>query len=185
MGIGKVMRQDWDERAKKDAFYYIATWKEGWDPKEFFQSGEQDYQTFVEPVLAKLHFEPKEKTMLEIGCGVGRMTRSFAQRFGNIVALDVSAEMLRQGRALNEQMGNIVWVLGSGTDLSMFKNDTFDFVFSYLVFHHLPTKDLTLNYIREMLRVLKDGGVFLFQFNSRRQPTMNWKGRLVWGSLIG
>jgi SAM-dependent methyltransferase len=183
MGIGKVMRQDWDERAKKDAFYYIATWKEDWDPEQFFQSGEQDYQTFVEPVLAKLQFEPKGKTMLEIGCGVGRMTRSFAQRFGRVVALDVSAEMLRQGRDFHEQMGNIVWVLGNGTDLSMFKDDTFDFVFSYLVLHHLPTKELTLNYIREMLRVLKNGGIFLFQFNSRRQPTMNWKGRLVWGVI--
>jgi ubiquinone/menaquinone biosynthesis C-methylase UbiE len=121
--------------------------------------------------------------MLEIGCGVGRMTRSFAQRFGSVVALDVSAEMLRQGRDFHEQMGNIVWVLGNGTDLSMFKDDTFDFVFSYLVLHHLPTKELTLNYIREMLRVLKNGGIFLFQFNSRRQPTMNWKGRLVWGVI--
>jgi hypothetical protein len=31
-----------------------------------------------------------------------------------------------------------------------------------------------------MLRVLKPGGIFLFQFNSVPQMTMNWKGRLAW-----
>ena len=78
---------------------------------------------------------------------------------------------------------NILWLLGNGADLSMFKSSSLDFVFSYNVLHHLPTAELALSYVREMLRVLKTGGVFLFQFNSRRQPTMNWKGRLVWGVI--
>jgi ubiquinone/menaquinone biosynthesis C-methylase UbiE len=183
MGQYEKMRQDWDERAKKNAFYYIATWKEDWDPESFFLSGEQDYQRLVDPVLTKLCFEPKDKIMLEIGCGIGRMTKSFAQRFGRVIAIDVSEKMLHQARTFHDQLANVGWILGKGTDLFMLKGESFDFVFSYLVFHHLPTKELTLSYIREILRVLKKGGVFLFQFNSCHSPTMNWKGRVVWGII--
>lgn len=179
----EAMRRDWDERAKKDSFYYIATWQEKWDPESFFQSGEQDYQTLVVPLLAQLQFEPSDKAMLEIGCGVGRMTRSFARRFGRVYALDVSVEMLRRGRVLHEGTDKILWLLGNGADLAMVGSGSVDFVFSYLVLHHLPTSELALNCIQEVLRVLKAGGVFLFQFNSRRKPTMNWKGRLVWGVI--
>jgi SAM-dependent methyltransferase len=58
-----------------------------------------------------------------------------------------------------------------------------DFVFSYLVLQHLPEETLALQYIREMLRVLRPGGVFLFQFNGGLEPTMNWRGRLAWGVM--
>ena len=44
-----LMRQDWDERARKDAFHYIASWRKDWTPESFFQSGEEDYQRLVAP----------------------------------------------------------------------------------------------------------------------------------------
>jgi len=34
----EFMRQDWDERARKDAFYYIASWRKDWTEESFFQS---------------------------------------------------------------------------------------------------------------------------------------------------
>lgn len=179
----QMMRNDWEERARKDAFSYIASWQRKWDPEQFLQSGEADYATFVEPVLAALHFDPCGKTMLEVGCGVGRMTRSFARRFGHVCGLDISPEMLRQACALHEGITNIDWLLGDGVGLSMIRSDSQDFVFSYIVLHHLPTEDLALDYICEMLRVLKPGGVFLFHFVSQTAPTMNWRGRLVWGVI--
>ncbi len=37
-----LMRQDWDERARKDAFHYIASWRKDWTPESFLQSGEED-----------------------------------------------------------------------------------------------------------------------------------------------
>jgi len=178
-----TMRRDWDERAKKDAFYYIASWQKSWDPGQVFESGERDYQSLVAPALSSLHFEPGDKAMLEIGCGIGRMTRSFARRFASVYALDVSIEMLRQGSALHRDGTGVLWLNGNGADLAFFKSESMDFVFSYLVLQHLPTEVLACHCIREMIRVLKPGGAFQFQFNSRRQPSMNWKGRLVWGAL--
>lgn len=33
------MRRDWDERARKNAFHYIAGWNQTWDEQSFFASG--------------------------------------------------------------------------------------------------------------------------------------------------
>jgi ubiquinone/menaquinone biosynthesis C-methylase UbiE len=176
----ETMRQDWDERARKDAFHYIASWRKDWTEESFFQSGEEDYQRLVASVMGRLQWDPKGKTMVELGCGAGRMTRSFAQRFLRVYACDISTEMLKHAKALLPGASNIEWTLGNGTNLSGFGDGTVDFVFSYIVLHHMPGRDLALAYIREMLRLLKADGLFLFQFSTLRTPTMNWKGRMVW-----
>jgi SAM-dependent methyltransferase len=111
------------------------------------------------------------------------MTKAFAARFGHVVAVDISTEMLARAKALLPEGSNIAWKLGNGSNLSEIPAESVDFAFSYIVLQHMPTRELTLTYIREMLRVLKEGGVFLFQFNGLDRPTMNWKGRLAWGAV--
>jgi SAM-dependent methyltransferase len=175
-----LMRQDWDERARKDAFHYIASWRKDWTPESFFQSGEEDYQQLVVPVFDRRGWEPESMAMLELGCGAGRMTRSFAKRFERVYAFDISKEMLGHAQTLFSEASNVEWILGNGTDLSGLGDETVDFAFSYIVLQHMPEPTFALRYIREMLRVLKPGGLFLFQFNSVPKMTMNWKGRLAW-----
>jgi len=137
----------------------------------------------VAPVLARHSWRTAGKSMLELGCGAGRMTKAFAERFGRVVAVDISAEMLARAQALLPETKNIDWTLGNGSDLSAVPDGSVDFAFSYIVLQHMPTRDLTLFYIRELLRVLKDDGIFLFQFNGLQRPSMNWRGRLVWGAV--
>lgn len=177
------MRRDWDERARKDAYFYIATWRKDWDATSFFKSGEEDYERLVSPVLEHLKFLTHEKTMLELGCGTGRMTRTFAQKFSRVLGFDVSHEMLDRARLLNDGIDNITWVQGNGADLSNITSGSVDFVFSYLVLQHLPAENLVHSYIREILRVLANGGICLFQFNGTPEKFMNWKGRLAWGAI--
>lgn len=180
MKTADLMRKDWDERARKRAFHYIASWREDWDADTFFQSGREDYERLVSPPLRRLSWEPKGKAMLELGCGAGRMTRTFAERFSRVYAFDISAEMLGHAKALFPEAGNVDWILGNGTDLAGMGYESVDFAFSYIVLQHMPERAFAYRYIREMLRVLKPGGVFLFQYNSVPQMTMNWKGRLAW-----
>jgi SAM-dependent methyltransferase len=180
---GGAMRRDWDERARKDAFHYVATWRKDWTVEDFQKSGEQEYLNLVQPVLNQFQFVAEGASMLEVGCGAGRMTGSFARRFRTVHALDISAEMQNLAKQGLAGFENICWVLGDGTNLSLIPSNSVDFVFSYLVLQHLPTEDLAMTYVREMLRVLNRRGVFLFQFNSQRLPTMNWKGRLAWGAV--
>jgi SAM-dependent methyltransferase len=181
-GTSEAMRDDWDGRARTDPFFYVATWRKDWTVESFLASGEEEYQKLVQPVLDELQFAPDRASMLEVGCGAGRMTGSFASRFATVYALDISQEMLHVAKQNLERFPNIHWVLNDGTDLSVVPSNSVQFVFSYFVLQHLPTEDLALTYIREMLRVLKGGGIFLFQFNGgSKVSTMNWKGTLAWG----
>jgi ubiquinone/menaquinone biosynthesis C-methylase UbiE len=175
------MRRDWDERARKNAFHYVASWREEWDLDSFLASGEDDVSHLVLPALARCGLPATGERMLELGCGAGRMTHSFARRFAHVYAFDLSPEMLARAQRIHGEQKNILWLLSSGSDLSCVASDSMDFVFSYLVLQHLPKETLVFQYIREMLRVLRPGGAILFQFNGSLASTMNWRGRLAWG----
>src|SRR5262249_55446930 len=142
--------------------------------------GEEDYKRLVAPVLQRQAFTTQGKTMLELGCGTGRMTRSFAAKFGHVIGFDISEEMLKQAKALQRENNRIEWKQGNGSDLGGIPSGRVVFVFSYLVLQHLPEESLVHSYIGEMLRVLSPGGVCLFQFNGSPEKGMNWTGRAAW-----
>jgi len=179
------MREEWNKRARQNAFFYIASWRKDWDERSFFDSGEADYQRLVAPVLSQLSLSAERSSMAELGCGAGRMTRAFAPRFLSVTAIDISEEMQSRARMLLNGCSNVRWILTDGTSLAAIGSDSLDFVFSYLVLQHYPTVDLIAASIREMLRVVRPGGVFLFQFNGSDKPTMNWKGRIISTVLDG
>ena len=135
----------------------------------------------VAPILERCGLKTAGGLMLELGCGAGRMTGSFARRHGGVIAVDLSAEMLRRAARIHESSWNILWLRVGGANLACLKSETVDFVFSYLVLQHLPSEELVQGYVEEMLRVLRPGGIFLFQFNGSNVPTMNWRGRMAWG----
>src|SRR5579863_3199235 len=174
------MQRDWDERARKNPFFYIASWRKDWDEKAFFESGEQDYERLVAGPLARRDFAPERASMIELGCGAGRMTRTFSGKFRSVTASDISSEMLSRARVLCRDQKNIVWVQGNGIDLGGIASNSSDFVFSYLVLQHLPKEEIVHHYIAEIFRVLREGGLCLFQFNGTSERSMNWRGRAAW-----
>ena len=181
-----MMRRDWDERARHNAYHYIASWRKDWDESTFFESGEQDYLRLVAPIFQKLQFDPSGKSMAELGCGAGRMTRCFAQRFQSVYAVDISSEMQSRAKQNLAAFSNVRWVLSDGETLSGIPDGSVDFVFSYLVLQHMPDREIVFSSIRDMMRILRSEGLLLFQFNGGSlRPTMNWKGRLISAALDG
>jgi ubiquinone/menaquinone biosynthesis C-methylase UbiE len=59
-----------------------------------------------------------------------------------------------------------------GTDLKQFENDTFDLVYSYIVFQHIPEEAVIESYLREISRVLKPGGRAALQFDTRPEGAL-------------
>lgn len=177
------MRRDWDERARRDAFHYIASWRKDWDRDAFLASGREDFAKLVKPALERCGIPVGGGVMAELGCGAGRMTPEFARHYARVIAVDLSEQMLSRARELHGALGNILWLRVEGNDLGCLASGSVEFVFSYLVLQHLPEEALALGYIREMLRVLKPGGAFLFQFNGSKAPTMNLRGRLAWQAV--
>ena len=114
----------------------------------FFESGEQDYLRLVHPILQKLQFDPAGKSMVELGCGAGRMTRSFAQRFSLCLCCGhFSRNAVSRERVPAIRSQNIRWVLSNGETLSGIENASVDFVFSYLVLQHMPNKEVVFSSI--------------------------------------
>jgi ubiquinone/menaquinone biosynthesis C-methylase UbiE len=106
------------------------------------------------------------------------MTRAFARRFGTVNAIDISPEMIDQGQSYLADCSNVHLSVSSGTDLRQFDNASIDFCFSYIVFQHIPDPTITLNYISEIGRVLKPGGIAYFQVNTDMRPLNRLRRRL-------
>jgi len=181
MSVFDLMKQDWDDRARRNAFHYIASWKKEWNLEAFVASGNHDYQTLVAPVLERYSIPTTGNCMLELGCGAGRMTPNFASRYNRVLAVDVSTEMLSRATKIHSSLTNVSWLPVAGDSLASIESCTVDFVFSYLVLQHMPTEAIAMKYILEMLRVLRPGGAFLFQFNGTNVRNMNFRGRFAWG----
>ena len=159
------MKREWNARAAENARYFVRSTTRDQTEEDFDASGRENVNQCVITDLPQIagQRDPKSMAMLEIGCGLGRMTKHFAGLFGHVHAIDVSGEMIRQARERLKALSNVSLDETSGDNLSFLADETIDFVFSFIVFQHIPDRAVVINYIREAHRVLRPGGVFKFQ----------------------
>jgi SAM-dependent methyltransferase len=159
------MRRFWDRRAREDPFYYIDNRLEYRQSEErrFWASGEADLDTLLDRAGARL--EPFD-SVVEIGCGIGRLTRVIAERAQEVRALDVSPEMLVLARRHNPGLTNVEWLLGDGSSLRGIADASASACISHVTLQHIPDPAISLGYVREMGRVLRPGGWAAFQFSN-------------------
>jgi ubiquinone/menaquinone biosynthesis C-methylase UbiE len=164
--ILKKMRSDWNGRAKENAQYYVQNEKKKWDQRDFFRSGEINVANEVMTDMVAIcggQRSPLDLNMLEIGCGVGRMTRMLARIFAQVTGVDISEEMVRQARENTADLNNVDLLVGDGCTLAGLPDANYDFAFSFIVFQHIPAYSVISSYCREVYRVLKPRGLFKFQ----------------------
>ncbi len=169
------MRSYWNSCAQENARKHIAI--DDWESEEHFhRSGLRDIQKILASSDVPLAQGSK---VLEIGCGIGRLLKPLAveRRDLEIYGVDVSTEMILQGNERLNDFHNIYLSHVNGRDLSLFVNDFFDFIFSYVTFQHIPRRYLD-DIFREVYRVLKTKGIFTFQMqfredNPREEPPDN------------
>ena len=159
------MQREWDARALENARFYVNTERTDWKDDDFFESGRR---TVKEEILTDMinicqGKDPKQMTVLEIGCGVGRVTRALAEVFGTVHGVDVSGEMVRQAKAACADVPNAHFWQGNGADLRVLGDVRVDFAFSSIVFQHIPSREVIQNYVCEVHRLLRPGGLFKFQ----------------------
>ena len=155
------MRADWNERAGEDANYYVAFGRRDQDEEGFFATAEP----LIRGLEADLPRLPGRDAALEIGCGPGRLLRPLSRHFKEIHGVDVSDQMIKLAKERLRHTPNAFPHHGSGSDLGLFPDEKFDFVYSYAVFQHIPSGEVVFNYLREARRVLKTGGILRCQIN--------------------
>jgi SAM-dependent methyltransferase len=183
------MERYWDLRAGEDPFHYVDNRQRPGAPdlEAFWHGGDEVIDGMLSAVGVEL---TGHERVVEIGCGVGRLTRVLAQRAASVDALDVSEVMLEHARRYNPQLENVRWIHGDGETLAPLPDRAFDACVSFVVFQHLPDPELTYGYVREIGRVLQPGGWGAFQVSTdprvhRRPPALRrlirhlraWLGR--------
>ncbi|SRR5581483_9462398 len=176
------MRDDWDQRAKENARYYVNTATTEWTDQDFFASGER---TVAEEILSDMENicqgrSPRDMRVVEIGCGAGRVTRALASLFGEVHGVDVSGEMVREAKLALKDRPNAHVYQNNGRDLTVVPPLEFDFAFSSIVFQHIPSREIIENYVREVHRLLRPGALFKFQVQGniavKSRPDDTWLG---------
>ena len=163
-GTATGMRDFWDARAGERAHYFVDNRLDYEQPDldRFWAGGPAALDLMLDRLGAAI--QPGDR-VVEIGCGVGRITRELARRAGSVRAIDVSPLMLELAREANPSLTNVEWLVGDGRTLPV-DDASADVCQSDVVFQHLPSPELTYGYVSEIGRVLVPGGWAAFQVSN-------------------
>jgi hypothetical protein len=87
------------------------------------------------------------------------------RHFPEVHGVDVSDEMIALARQKLKDFPSAHFHVGEGANLRMFADNSVDFVYSYAVFQHIPSRDVVWEYLREIHRVMRPGALAWLQFN--------------------
>jgi SAM-dependent methyltransferase len=120
--------------------------------------------------LAEWGLLRSDATVLDIGCGIGRIERALASRVGAITAIDVSAGMIEEARRRCGDLANVAFEQCDGRDLAGFRDRSFDLVLAVDSFPYLFAADpgIVARHLRGAARVLRPGGaIVILNFSYR------------------
>jgi ubiquinone/menaquinone biosynthesis C-methylase UbiE len=164
----------WEHLAKENSRYYINSDKgRGITEEEFRKSGIDAYkQNITDDELLK-----GAETILDFGCGTGRLSEFMARDFRKVVGVDISSTMITQGRERLKELKNVELFEIDGQSIPL-PDKSVDLVFSYLVFQHIKEREMVRNAFKDIYRVLTPNGIFKVLMRSDKQKDMSrwWSG---------
>lgn len=129
--------------------------------------------------LSEMKLLKKSMTVLDLGAGDGYLSRAVARSVKKVVAVDISAEMLRElaKKAGDEGINNIQTLESDGCDMPV-ADSSIDLVCANMYLHHIEEPELAL---KEMKRVLKPGGkVFLADLKEHSNSELKERMHDIW-----
>lgn len=139
-----------------------------------YDKKEKYLNSFEQQKVAPLFGDVKDKTILDVGAGTGRLAVELVKKGAIVTALDVSAEMLRVLKSKIKTQ--IETVVGDAESLP-FPDNHFDFVVAAFLIVHL--KDPT-RFFDEAYRVLKPNGkLIVTNINQKEAPEVETKQGII------
>jgi 2-polyprenyl-6-hydroxyphenyl methylase/3-demethylubiquinone-9 3-methyltransferase len=142
-------------------------WYEAWDdPVALLRAQGRVILPWITDRIKK-NFGDKKVGVLDIGCGAGLLSNELALEGHTVTGIDMSSESLRIAR-LHDATRGVTYVEGDALELP-FPENTFQVVtcMDFLEHVHFPAQ-----YIAEMSRVLRPGGLFFFHTFNRN--VLSW-----------
>lgn len=142
--------------------------------KDFLQAKEDFVHEMVR--WAGLDKLPPGTTVLDVGCGIGGSSRILARDYGFVVTgITISPKQVKRAQELTPPEMTLRFQVDDAMALS-FPDASFDVVWSIEAGPHMPDKAM---FARELLRVLKPGGILVVadwnQRDDRQIPLNAWE----------
>ena len=117
----------------------------------------------VVELLERLEVLERERSVLEIGCGIGRFQEALAGRVAAITGIDIAPGMIAAARERCAGLRNVTLLETSGRDLSPFPSASFDGVLAIdaMPYVYRGGAALMSAHFAEVARVLRAGGDFV------------------------
>jgi len=164
-------QQTWEAFAQKDPYTYIWSALKGNDASEFWHSGERTIEQEFLPMLQGQRV--RHGIALELGCGVGRLALPLAPHFDQVLGVDISRGMVQRADSGAQQRAaqNVSFFSISGPEDFLHRVGNYaascDFIYSLLVFQHIPDFSMIEGYLHVIRILLRARGVAYLQFDTR------------------
>lgn len=180
--IEKINLYDWNPEFLKNSknieeiiFYYDLLIDKGNDPvydtEEMREHMDKwDGQAFVDAMCLS-----KEKDVLEIGVGTGRLAIRIAPCCARFTGVDVSPKTVETAKSNLSNFENATIICDDflGVDLG---NSQFDVIYSSLTFMHISDK---LSAMKKVSELLKEGGIFVLSIDKKQNETIDFGTRII------
>lgn len=101
----------------------------------------------------------RDKAVLDVGCGGGRMAIALSEMTSNYTGIDYSKEMIK---ACQKWHSSLNFLYGDASDMQMFDAESFDFILFAFNGIDSMSQEKRIKALKEIYRVLKIGGIFAF-----------------------
>jgi Methyltransferase domain len=165
----------WEKFADEDPYTYILTTLRERDPQIFWQSGERLVYTELLPVVQS--HGVRALVGLELGSGIGRLVLPLARYFQEVIGVDIAPSMVRRATsfARNNGFSNVSFAAISGPEDFLKRVGNYagscDFIYSLLVFQHIPEFSMIEGYLHVIRVLLHRQGLAYLQFDTRPKST--------------
>ena len=166
----RALKSHWDRLGKSDPLWAVLTqdeFKGGKNLEKFLESGVSDIDAMMALLQDMDLGEPGSRNRaLDFGCGVGRGTLALKRYYAAVVGIDIAPLMIERARHLSQDTSGVEYIINDQPDLRLLDDESFDLVYSNIVMQHMEPV-LSTRYLRELVRVTRQGGALVFQLPSK------------------